>query len=599
LTYDVVPVLDIHLGGPELTGMNSSGDVKLLTTLATAAFALLAVSAFNYVTLSLARSLRRRREVAVRKVLGASQGTLVVHYIAESAIVTAISLAVGFALAFLLAPWFARMIGQPETLFDLGDPAFLVGTLVAFVLLAFAVGGYPAFYLAHTRPRTALGEGGSASHGRVGQWVTGGLMGLQISAAAALLIVSMTMNAQADYIANRSMGYEVKDRYQVSISCFVSDIRTPPEKIAQMMTRCRTATRSVLSQMKDIDKPAYFNGALMTDSVTLQPFGRAAQGEKLGEAARMTVDLTFLETLGSTLLAGRLFDPNSAYDGALIAYNDEMQAAAVTEVRRSQGGISIMTRPPPNFKPTHTRPTRVPVVITRALVPMLGVQTPQEAIGMQISNQPNAQYPYEIIGVIEDWNQRPLKYAVHPIIFMPGSSQNAVIRIDKDRVDSVRDEIAQMWKNMSGETTTPSLRPLQQTLEQSYRSDFQLMSAVTSFALVAIIVAGMGVFGLSAFEMRRRVREIGIRKALGASPAKVALLVIGRAMAFAAIATVVAWPIGLLIANEWLSGFVYRTSLGPVVLPIASAAVIAFVGAAVAFSAIRAAAIRPGLALRV
>jgi putative ABC transport system permease protein len=116
---------------------------------------------------------------------------------------------------------------------------------------------------------------------------------------------------------------------------------------------------------------------------------------------------------------------------------------------------------------------------------------------------------------------------------------------------------------------------------------------------VAIVVAGMGVFGLSAFEMRRRVREIGIRKALGASPAKVAALVIGRAIGFAAIATVIAWPIGFWIANEWLSGFVYRTELGPLVLPIASAAVIAFVAVAVAFSALRAAAIRPGLALRV
>jgi putative ABC transport system permease protein len=376
--------------------------------------------------------------------------------------------------------------------------------------------------------------------------------------------------------------------------------RMSPEQMAQSFTRCRTATRSVLNQMKDIGTPAYFGGTLMTENVTLQPFGRSTQGEKLGEAARFTVDLSFLQTVGSTLIAGRFFDPQSAYDGALIAFNEEQQAAAVTEVRTSPGGgITVMTRPPPGFKPTHTRPTRIPVIVTRALIPLLKVDTAEAAIGMQISNQPNAPWSFEIIGVIEDWNQRPLKYAVHPIIFQPGMAQTAVIRVEKDQLDTVRDEMVQIWKNMSGETITPFLRPLQQTLEQSYRSDFQLMTAVTSFALVAIIVAGMGVFGLSAFEMRRRVREVGIRKALGASPAMVALLVIGRAIGFAAIATVVAWPIGLLIANEWLSSFVYRTSLGGLVLPIASVAVVGFVAAAVAFSAIRAAAIRPGLALRV
>ena len=139
---------------------------------------------------------------------------------------------------------------------------------------------------------------------------------------------------------------------------------------------------------------------------------------------------------------------------------------------------------------------------------------------------------------------------------------------------------------------------LEETMNNAYKSQFRLMWALVNFAGVAIVVAGLGVYGLSAFEMRRRVREIGIRKALGATPGKVAGMGIGRALVFAGIATLVAWLPGWWIAQQWLMGFVYRTDLGFIVLPLATAAVLAFVALAVAVNAIRASAIRPSIALR-
>jgi putative ABC transport system permease protein len=134
--------------------------------------------------------------------------------------------------------------------------------------------------------------------------------------------------------------------------------------------------------------------------------------------------------------------------------------------------------------------------------------------------------------------------------------------------------------------------------ERTYQTDYRLMRAISSFALVAIIVAGLGVYGLSAFEMRRRVREIGIRKALGASPMMGAGRVVGRQVAFAGVISLLAWPIGFWIGNQWLLGFVYRTQLGWFVPLVATAIVTAFVALAVGLSSARAAAMRPGLALR-
>jgi putative ABC transport system permease protein len=142
------------------------------------------------------------------------------------------------------------------------------------------------------------------------------------------------------------------------------------------------------------------------------------------------------------------------------------------------------------------------------------------------------------------------------------------------------------------------MRSLSDAYSQAYAADRNLMGAVSGFAALAIFVAALGVYGLTAFDMRRRVREVGIRKALGATPARVAGMMFWKQMRFAAIASIVAWPLGWWISSGWLETYVYRTSLGLAVLPVASLIVLAFVALAVGLNITRAAAIRPSLALR-
>ena len=592
MSYSLVPLLESHLAGPEKINFHfaasSSGDPALVWTLAAGAAALMVVSSFNYVTLSLARSLRRRREVAVRKVLGAGRGQLVQQYLVESGIVTAISLAIGFVAAWFLHPWFARTINQPETMFNLTDPGFIGIALASFAVLALTVGAYPAFYLAAVRPRTGLGEGGTASPGRIGQAVSAGLLGIQIASAACLLIISATMVTQANFIATRGMGFSVKDRYQAQLFCQFSE-RPSDQEMQRIMRVCSTGARDVISKTPGIQKAYFYNGTLLSETINTEAIGRTAAGEEIGRTARMSVDLEFLQNMGTTLLAGRYFDANSAYDRA----NIEFQKIAMSRPPPMPG------QPPPDPSTTPKPPARIPVIVTRALLSALGAQTPDEAIGMNFAFKPNQRNPYEIIGVIEDWHQRPLTYEVTPVVFVPQLGQAAVLDIERGRVAEVQKALQDEWRKMLGNPKIGvTVSDLEETMNNAYKSQFRLMWALVSFAGVAIVVAGLGVYGLSAFEMRRRVREIGIRKALGATPGKVAGMVIGRALMFAGIATLLAWPLGWWIAQQWLMGFVYRTELGLVVLPLATAAVLAFVAVAVALNAIRASAIRPSIALR-
>jgi putative ABC transport system permease protein len=581
--YSVIPLLDMHLAGPDVTGVTSTGDITMLTTLGTAAIALLGVSAFNYVTLSLARSLRRRREVAVRKVLGADRGVLIRQYLTESGLVTAIALVIGFIAAQILHPWFGRAIGQPETLFNLFDPVFLSIAVVVFVLLAVAVGAYPAFYLASVRPRTGLGEGGTASPGRIGQAVTATLIGLQIAAATVLLVVSMTMTAQANYIETRPMGFSIKNKYTVSASCSLND-RVAPDQMQQVIRRCINGTRDVLERTPDVGKPVFYAGNLLSENVTTQAYGRTADGEEIGRAARIGVDTEFLQFMDAKLLAGRFFDSNSGYDMALIEQQRTMMS---TMGIPGAGG----QRP--------VQPLKAPVIVTRAMLPLLGVDAPEEAVGLQIAQKPRSQYPFEIVGVVEDWQQRPLRYEVLPVVFVPNATQQAIIEVPEGEFLATRDRLTAKWREItSDERATVFMNSLEDTQERIYMTDFRLMRAVSGFAVVSILVAGLGVYGLSAFEMRRRVREIGIRKALGASPVMVGSMVIGRAVLFAGGVSLLAWPVGYWLASDWLADFKYQTPLGWAVLPVASIIVVAFVALAVGLSSARAAAMRPGLALR-
>jgi putative ABC transport system permease protein len=577
--FTVVPLLDLHLAGKERTAMDSSSELAMLITLGSAAAALLFVSGFNYVTLSLARSLKRRREVAVRKALGAQQGNLVSQYLAESALVTAISLLAGVGLAYFLSPWFARVIGQPNALLNIGDPVILVAMAIGGVALAFAVGAYPAFYLAHVRPRVGLDTGAAAALGPIGRLVSQILLAVQIAAATILLTIALTMGAQSNYIATRPMGFTMKDMHTVPSPCIVPPAPlTPEQRVA--LRACDTRFLDLVRKAPGVLQASRASTfALFQPNAPAQPFSRPGVTGEAGRAMRVAVETDFMQMMGATLLAGRFYDSSSAYDRQFLD-------------RKMLLG-------------DHTS-DRAPIIVSRAFLPLINVTTPEEAIGKTITMPQGAARigAFEIVGVVEDWNRRSLRQSVDPIIFTPGGiTMQMVARIDPDVwEDEGLPWLTSMWRAQGGaDGGNPDFIltvPFQQTFENSYRDDQRLMIAVAGFASLSILVACVGVYGLTAFDMRRRVREIGIRKALGATPRKVAGMVVSRQIVFAAIASALSWPVGFWLANEWLLGFVYRTQLGAAVLPVASAFIIGFVAFAVSLTAIPAVAIRPSTALR-
>jgi putative ABC transport system permease protein len=570
LRLDSLPLPAIHLAGRRDSAIDSTGETTMLITLGSGAAALLIVSAFNFITLSLARSLRRRKEVALRKVVGANQGVIMRHYLAESLLITTISLAIGFGLAELLHSWFARQLAQPDDLFSLYDPIFLGTAIAAGLALAVVVGVYPALYLAHVRPRVGLDNGEASNSGIVARLVSGGLLGLQIGAATVLLAVALTMGAQSQYVAARPLGYSMANMIAITPYCQMPGA-TPG---AGTETGCdrvflgpARATRGVVQATRAATND------LFSDQATPSSLTLPGRSDVLGKAHFIANETDFLEMMNVTILAGRLFDTASAFDRQLL---DKRQPLNTAEA------------------------DRIPIVVTRAFLPLIGAREPQDAVGQLVASSEVASKvrAFEIVGVIEDWHRRTLRFAVEPIVFTPGGAQMQVVAKLTPDVEGTIKTTLQAQAGKPGMPLFMGVRALDDSFETSYSADQRVMLAVANFAALAVIVAGLGVFALSAFDIQRRVREIGIRKALGAAPVSVASMVMGRSLRSALIASVLSWPVAWWLSNTWLNGFVYRTDLGQVLLPVATAVVLAFVLLAVSVNTARAAAIRPDSALR-
>jgi putative ABC transport system permease protein len=586
-TYKItmLPLLDLHFeSGRMAVMMHAAADMGMLLALAAAAAALLLVSGFNYVTLALARSLRRQREVAIRKVVGADRRAIARHYLIESVGMTALALAIGYLAAELVHPWFGRVTGQNPRLFDLRDPVFLIAMTAGGVLLALAVGAYPAFYLANVRPRAGLEDSVGAGQGVVSRFVTRGLLGVQIGAATVLLAVALTMMTQAKYIADRPLGYNLTNIHRVQYSCGdMMVLDSAQDRLCRKQVADILATSPEVRQVTRGELPYLTQGNVNTES-----YARGPGAAEIGKASAISVDTDMMQMVGAKLLAGRFFDSASAFDRQALD-------------RDGGSGYGIQT-------------PRLPVIVSRAMLPMLGVDAtmPEGAIGQAFVRRQQrsggftdarAGTTYEIIGVVEDWHQRSLRFAVSPIVFKPDIGYSDFI------IDMAMEDVAILHARLnkgladraasSGIMGFAYVEPAMSAFQFAYQDDQQMMWTVAGFAGVSMLVACLGVYGLSAFDMRRRVREIGIRKAVGASPGSVAAMIIGRQVRFALIASLVAWPVGWWIANGWLSGFVYRTSLGPALLPAASLAILTFLALAIGLSATRGSLMRPGMALRI
>lgn len=522
--FELMPIRNVHFSAAKSGDLKTRGNPGQLKLFTGVSIVILLASGLNFSILSIVRAMSRTREVGLRKALGASRARLLKDYLAEAGVYIFLSLLVGFAAAELFHPVFETLVGHELSLSTLHSPVFLI--LVAFVGIALVgvIGILPALYLSGLKPSVALRSDQKIGGSTVGNSL---LLTIQFSAAIALVTAILIMFAQIRLIDSKPLGFEAVDRLAI-----YGVQRGPTETIVRLET-----LRTLLNDEAGILGISGVNA--LPDwgrdaSGLIYPEGRSAV--ESANAAYLYVDAEFLKTFEIPIIAGRDFDETYASDRALKGNNDLSQLS-----------------------------DQLPVIITRAALANFGISDIEDIVGQSAGMQiDGVDFDIQIIGVTDDLNYKSLHYKAEPMVFIPkpGSMSVFLVHFDGSRHTEVMDALNAAWSRTYPNQNL-NIRYIDAELAEQYDEDRQLLRLATAFAVLAIFVAILGAFGLSAFTIERRKREIGIRKALGAKGGDIAGMLAWQFVKPIIVACLIAWPLSWWFMSGWLQQFAYKVSFSP------------------------------------
>jgi putative ABC transport system permease protein len=542
-TLGLQKLADIHLHSHTDYEAEPNGDITRVYIFSAIALFILLIACINYMNLSTARSALRAREIGIRKVIGAGRKELVAQFLGESVLICWAATLLAGALTYFSLPWLNKVSGQEFSFAILARP----GIIIAFVLIPFVVGIisgiYPALFMSSFQPiKTLKGlfkvESGSISLRKA-------LVIVQFSIGIILIITTIIVFKQLQFIQNKSLGFD-KER-----------VVTMP--YYAVMNRQYESFRNELlqnSSFKNMTRSSRIPTGRLLDNMGASTYSGDSLRPVDTDIKFVSSDHDFTSTFGIQMVAGRYFSREYGTDTASF-------------------------------------------VINESAVKVLGWKNANEAVGkdLKYGNQKG-----RIIGVINDFHFESMHQTIVPMIMLmfPPSRpyfNNLSIKITGSRMSSALSYMEKTWKKYFPETPV-DYTFLDENFDQLYQAEQRQATLFTSFACIAIFIACLGLFGLSAFSISQRIKEIGIRKVLGADVNNIVSLLSKDFLKLVGVAAILAFPIAWYFMNNWLQDFAYRISMPWWVFLIAGigAAFIALI--TISFQAIRAAIANPVKSLR-
>ncbi|WP_216838884.1 ABC transporter permease [Caulobacter sp. S45] len=516
----VAPLLSVHLRNPkDAIVVASLGAVGVLTLL---------LAVVNYVNLATARAGLRAREVAVRKVMGATQPALMAQFMGEAIATTALGALIGLALFELVLPLLNAAAGLSLKIVYLGPSGLLPVVLALVTTVGLSAGLYPALILSRYRPAAVLASARTPGGGRAGTRVREGLVVLQFGVAIAFTVATSVILAQTQFLRQADVGFRREGL--ITVKSFEDSAVTDAQR-ASLLEAWRAVPGVTAAAAGDIgpgDEDSNWNTNTRRD-------GQPAPGPAIFYV-RATPG--FFTTYGARLLAGRLPDRNHGED------------------------FSVFT------SPTAATGQVQSVVLNVAAARALGFARPQAAVGQPLINtlEPGVSQRLTVIAVVSDIRFRSPRDPVPPTAYLsytgPFPQTSAGVRYSGTDSQATMNRLQAVWR-----TIVPSVpfraHTAKVNLERYYRPDDRNGRLFVVGAVLAVAIGCVGLYGLASFNTARRTREIGIRKTLGASTADVLRLLIGQFLRPVLLANLIAWPLAWLAMRSWLTGFDQRINLGP------------------------------------
>ena len=537
IEYRLDPIANAYLAPDVSDDMAPHGNRQALLGLAMVALLILLLAGTNYVNLATVRTLARQREIAVRKILGASARAVARQFLAESVLVCLIATAFGLLLAWLLLPLFADLVQRK--LDDMFSPSALAAALVLGVLLGLAAGAYPTWSALRVRAGAAL-AGRGAGESAHGLWIRRALTTLQFAVAMGLTGTTLAVAWQTHYASSLDPGFDPAPLLVFPAS---NDMRDP---------RVR-AFRDEVARLPGVAGVSVSHApvSMGNNIVTLRRAGGSATDINL-----YAVSPEFFQVYGVKAAAGRLFDP------ALDKISD-----------------------------------RERIVVNAAAARRLGFASAQDAVGKMLSATHGGQ-PMQIVGVAPDIRQRSAREGQQPSVFYLRERVGLfTVRASGDQ-DAVKRAVEALWpRYFPNESLGVSRLPVVMN-DMFYADDLRLSKLLAASSVIATAIAAFGIYVLAAYSVRRREREIVLRKLYGAGGAAIGGMVAREFALLIGAGALLGLPFAWLAIQRYLGAFAERAPVGAWTLAGALLLACAVTLASTLRHTLAAVRIRPALALR-
>ncbi len=549
--YDLhlIPLKDIHLR-PDIKGdFEHAGNKTYVILMSIIAGFILIIGCINFMNLSTARSAGRAREVGVRKAMGSLRGHLVAQFLTESFLVTLFSFVIAIGVVFLLLPLF-NDLAQKQLRLPLADLSFTGMVLLACVLISIFAGLYPSFFLSGFKPVNVLK--GRVATGVKSGTIRGGLVVFQFIISIFLIIGALAINRQMHFIQTKNLGFK-KDQVLIIHDGYAlrPNNGTPFKNEVLKVGGIESGTMTGFV-------PIESNWAWRSNT-SMWKVGTDPSTENMVSCQIWSVDYDYVKTYGMNITEGRDFSSEFPADSSGIILNQ----AAVKQL----GLVGD-------------------IIGSSVNVFMNGPPSPENTV------------PLKVIGVMDDFHFTSMRSSIAPLSLVLGRSDGSFsFRFKPGHTAEVIESIAAIWKKLApGQPFNYSF--LDADFERMYDSEQRLGTIFTLFAGLAIAIACLGLFALTAFTAEQRTKEIGIRKTLGASMNSIVVLLSKDFARLIIIAFVVAAPLAWYAINWWLEGFTYKVIPGWQIYVAAGVSAFVLAIATMSFQSIKAASGDPVKALR-
>jgi putative ABC transport system permease protein len=538
LKVKLTPLLDIHLRSKSQYEIDKGGSIQFVYIFSVIAFFILLIACINFINLSTARSANRAREVGVRKVIGSSRGNLIGQFLTESVLLTFISAVLAVVIVRLMLPYFNQVADKRLSITGQSFLSSLTVLLLVVLLVGALAGIYPALYLSGFKPIVVLK--GRLAAGFKRSFLRSALVVFQFSVSIFLIISTLVVYNQLSYMHSKDIGF---NKSQMLVIKNTGRLGNGIDNFKQELKQIPGVEGVTISGFSPTGRERNITGLFPQLPIDIKQ-------DVLAEFWR--VDEDYVKTMGMQLAGGRNFSNRLASDSSAIIVNE-------------------------------------------AFVKKMGLKDP---LNKMVYRNSFGVQSYHIVGVVKDFNFSSLRENVRPLVLVNERDNGAITaRVRGANLPMLMVQIETKWKQLAGNFPfTYSF--MDEDFEAIYRAEQRMKQIFVSFSVLAIVIACLGLFGLTAFAAEQRNKEIAIRKVIGAGTGKIINLMSADFIKLVCISILIASPLGWFAMNKWLEDFAYRISIGLSVFLIAGIMALAIAAITISFQTVRAALANPVKSLR-